>query len=150
MKLARDSSVQFEMFFRQILRDENFRLPQIYFYGGAFSKLLTKSLKIHGITVGRNIFVAPKVVSIDRSISKIDGELAAHEIAHVLQYRREGFIKFFYVYLSSYWRNLKGKNIRNAAARHRAYLEIPFEIEARALAAEFVEWNERKRIREND
>jgi hypothetical protein len=72
---------------------------------------------------------------------KLPEDLIAHEIAHTLQYRREGFVNFFRKYLSSYWRNLRRKRKWDAAARQEAYLEIPFEIEARATAARFVEWN---------
>ncbi len=146
MKLADDSRLKLEAFFRETLGDKSFRLPKIYFYSGKFSVFLTAALKIHGITIGRNIFITPKFVTLSaENFKKIHVELAAHEIAHVIQYGREGFIKFFYKYLRAYLRNLSWKRNWDAAARHRAYLEIPFEIEARAVAAKFVEWNEQQR-----
>ncbi len=148
MKVADDSRLKLEAFFREILSDDSFRLPKINFYSGKFSVLLTTALRIHGITVGRNVFISPDFVSLtDENFKKIRVELAAHEIAHVIQYRREGFIKFFYKYFRDYLRNLSVKKIWNAASRHEAYLEIPFEIEARALAAEFVVWNEQQQQR---
>lgn len=144
MKLAEGSRRRIEAFFREALDDENFRLPAIYFHGGKFSALLTGALKIHGITIGKNIFVVPKLVfRTSDDFNRIGAELAAHEIAHVVQYEREGFVKFLYKYFRSYRQNLRAKKISDAASRHEAYLEIPYEIEARALAAEFVEWNDR-------
>jgi hypothetical protein len=104
---------------------------------------LTNLIGVHGITFGRRIFIKPMLLSVNQNnLPKLPEDLVAHEIAHVLQYRREGFIKFFYKYLISFWRNLREKRNWNATARHAAYLEIPFEIEARATAAHFVEWNE--------
>ena len=145
MKLAVTSHQQLEAFFREYLNDENFRLPVIYFYDGKFTKILTSIISVHGITFGRHIFIVPTLISFDRhNLKKMSKDLIAHEIAHVLQYRREGFIKFFYKYLTGYWRNLRKKKEWNASARHEAYLEIPFEIEARATAAEFVAWSGRR------
>ncbi len=150
MKLAVASRLKFEAFFRELTGDERFQMPVVYFYAGKFSSLLSKALKVHGITIGKNIFVTPKLVSAENNFPKIDVELAAHEIAHVLQFRREGFINFFRKYLSSYRRNLKNKKSWGAVSRHQAYLEIPFEIEAREIAAKFVEWNETRRKTDNE
>lgn len=141
MKLAADSRLKFEAFFRERFKDERFEMPIVFFYSGRFSRLLTKHLNIHGITIGRKIFVAPEVVSFGKKKLKINCKLAAHEIAHVLQYRREGFIRFFYEYLSSYRRNLRQYKNWDSVSRHQAYLDIPFEIEAREIAAKFMEWN---------
>lgn len=146
MKLADSSHRRLEAFFREYLDDADFRLPVINFYVGVFTKILTGLINVHGITFGKRIFIAPKLLSLNRNnFMKLPEDLIAHEIAHVLQYRREGFITFFYKYLSDYWQNLRGRKKWNAAARHQAYLEIPFEIEARATAARFVEWNSRSR-----
>ncbi|MDQ3321313.1 MAG: hypothetical protein M3525_02460 [Acidobacteriota bacterium] len=133
------------------MADEQFQMPKVYFYAGKFSRLLTKILKIHGITIGGSVFVTPKFISIENNCCKIHVELAAHEIAHVLQYKREGFIRFLYEYLKSYRQNLKKKKTRDKVSRRQAYLEIPFEIEAREVAAKFMEWNEKneKRIMDN-
>ncbi len=145
MKLADDSRQIFELFFRQLLFDEDFRLPEIYFYAGRFSRLITVSLKIHGITIGKNIFIKPTQISSNNILTKINSELAAHEIAHVLQYRREGFIRFLFTYLRSYRKNLKGKKKWDSISRHQAYLDIPQEVEASEIAAQFVDW-----IRDDD
>lgn len=142
MKLAPDSHAKFEMFFREFYKDEHFKLPVVHFYAGNFSRLLTRTLKIFGITIGSRIFIKPDFLSLTADKRRrIHVELAAHEIAHVLQYERDGFARFFYKYLESYRRNLKNEKW-SAAARLEAYLAIPYEIEARETAARFVEWNE--------
>lgn len=141
MKLSADSQNKLERFFREYLSDETFRLPLINFYAGKFTKFFTLFLKVHGITFGRNIFIQPNLITRDsENRQKLSLELAAHEIAHVLQYKNVGFIRFFREYLTNYWLNLKKQKDWNADARHEAYLEIPFEREARAIAAEFAEW----------
>lgn len=145
MKLSAASHRKLELFFREYLNDDNLRLPVTRFYVGGFTKTLTKIISVHGITVGKRIFIKPTLLSLNRNnLPKLPEDLIAHEIAHVLQYRREGFLKFFYKYATDYWRNLRGKKKWDAASRHKAYLEIPFEIEARHAAARFVEWNRRQ------
>jgi hypothetical protein len=142
MKLAAASHRKLELFFREYLEDENFRLPTTHFYVGGFTKTLTKIISVHGITVGRRVFIKPALLSLNRNnLPKLPEDLIAHEIAHVLQYRREGFLKFLYKYATDYWRNLRAKRKWDAVSRHKAYLEIPYEIEARQAAARFVVWN---------
>lgn len=147
MKLAESSRYNLQAFFREFLADENFLLPTINFYGGRLSGIITLVLQVHGITFGKYIFIQPDLVGKDfenrRSLAL---ELAAHEIVHVLQYKKEGFIKFFYTYLTDYLKNLRGKKDWSADSRHEAYREIPFEREAREIAAEFVVWNRNKKI----
>lgn len=150
MKLAPTSHRKLELFFREYLSDENFRLPVINFYVGNFTSFLTALISVHGITVGRRIFITPKLLSLNQNnFLKLPEDLIAHEITHALQYKREGFIKFFYKYLTNFWRNLKKKERWDRYSRQQAYLDIPFEIEARAAAASFVEWNER-RVRDKE
>jgi hypothetical protein len=149
MKLAESSHRKLEAFFREYLNDETFHLPQIYFYVGWFTNLLTALISVHGITFGRRIFITSGLLSFNQNnLLKLPEDLAAHEITHVLQYRREGFIKFFYKYLTSFWRNLQKRKKWDAVSRQNAYLEIPFEIEARRVAAKFVEWNTNERIKD--
>lgn len=141
MKLADTSRQKLESFFREFLNDEHFRLPVIYFYVGGFTKILTAIVGVHGITFGSRIFIKPQIVSLTQNnLPRLPEDLAAHEITHVLQYRREGFARFFYKYLSAYWNNLRKKKSWDSDSRHQAYLDIPFEIEARRVAAKFVEW----------
>ncbi len=85
----------------------------------------------------------PELISLNKNQQKrIPEDLAAHEIMHVIQYQREGFFKFLYIYLRDYWKNLKRREKWDFNSRRLAYLEIPFEIEAREAAQKFVEWKE--------
>ncbi|MDQ2747697.1 MAG: DUF4157 domain-containing protein [Acidobacteriota bacterium] len=141
MKLAASSHRKLETFFREHLHDEDFRLPVIYFYAGKLTRILTDLIGVHGITFGRHIYIKPSlIVRDDNHQLRLSANLTAHEIAHVLQYEREGYGAFFYKYLSDYRRNLRKKDKNDAFARQEAYLEIPFEIEASAVAEQFVEW----------
>lgn len=147
MKLAAASHQKLEEFFREYFQDENFRLPPIYFYGGGFTRFFTYFIKVHGITFGCRIFIMPALISANhKSEPRLSEKLAAHEITHSLQYRKHGFFGFFYNYLRSFIRNLRTKKKWDLDSRQEAYLEIPFEIEARDAAEKFVEWNTRKRL----
>ena len=146
MKLAESSHDKLQTFFREVLGEENFKLPVVNFYAGRFSRIFTLVLKIHGITFGRRIFIMPDLISTDfENRRRLPLELAAHEIVHVLQYKKDGFAKFFYKYLSSYWKNLRAEKNWDSDARQQAYRDIPYEREARKIAAEFVQWNRNKK-----
>ncbi len=146
MKLARAPQRQLEEFFREYFGDEKLKLPEIHLFIRRGAKFLTKLLKIHGITFGSRVFIAPKVIYRDgKHRLCIDKQLLAHEATHVLQYRRLGRLRFFYTYLKSFWKEFSAKEKWNFAARHEAYLAIPHEVEARACAAAFMEWLERKK-----
>jgi len=56
--------------------------------------------------------------------------LLAHELVHVRQFAELGPVRFLTRYVGSYLQNLR--RLRN---HRQAYLEIPFEIEARREAA---------------
>jgi hypothetical protein len=143
MKLAETSHRKIESFFREYLDDKSFSLPQSYFYTGRFSRIFTAILGVHGITFGRQIFILPSLVSrAENQKIKLPESLVVHEVTHVLQYRQEGVLRFVYKYLKSYWSNLKPEQRWNITARRQAYLAIPYEIEARRTAAEFVKWSE--------
>ncbi len=148
MKLAQKSQHKIEEFFREYLRDEKFQLPEIYFYAGSFTRFLTSFLNIDGITIGRRIFIFPGNFRRDENkFLKLDEKLAVHEIAHVLQYRREGFGRFLWLYLKSYVLNLKPKKKWDPISRTEAYLDIPFEIEARETASKFKTWSKNRKIK---
>ncbi len=143
MRLAEPSHQKLESFFQEYLDDKSFRLPQSYFYIGKFSLVFTAVLGVHGITLGRQIFILPSLVSHTKNRKlKLPESLVVHEVTHVLQYRQEGVLRFVYKYLKSYWNNLKHEQRWNITARRQAYLAIPYEIEARRTAAEFVKWSE--------
>ncbi len=142
MKLAKSSHQTLETFFREFLGNENFDLPVIHFYVGKLTRIFTSIIKVHGITFGRRIYIMPSFVALNRNNQlKLPENLVAHEITHTLQYKREGFFRFFYKYLMSFWRNLQKQPDWSVMSRQEAYLQIPFEIEAREIADKFVEWN---------
>ena len=146
MKLAVGSHQKLELFFREYLNDEKFNLPKIHFYAGSITQLLTKIINVQGITFGRRIFILKKFVALNQeNLLTLPQKLAVHEITHVIQYRHYGFIKFFYKYLTNFWKNLRTKKKWDVISRHAAYLEIPFEVEAREVADKFVEWNKSKK-----
>lgn len=147
MKLGEKSHRKIEEFFREHLADEQFVLPEIHFYGGKVTHFLTAALKIEGITLGKRIYILPRNFWFSENCKlRIDEELAVHEITHVLQYRREGFFRFFRLYLKDYYANLKRKKKWNGSARAEAYFEIPFEIEARQTASKFAVWSKNRKV----
>lgn len=144
MKLAESSHEKIESFFQEYLDDKSFRLPQSYFYVGKFSLVFTAVLGVHGITLGRQIFILPSLVSHTKNRKlKLPESLVVHEVTHVLQYQQEGVLRFAYKYLKSYLSNLTTKKKWDSNARRQAYLAIPYEIEARRTAAEFVKWSDK-------
>ncbi len=148
MKLSEKSHKKIEEFFREYLNNEDFRLPEIRFYGGKFTHYLTSVLKIEGLAVGRRIYIFPENfrVSENRRLW-LDEELVVHEITHVLQYGREGFFRFLRLYVKSYYANLRKTERRDVSARTQAYLEIPFEIEARRTASSFAAWSKYRKLK---
>lgn len=150
MKLADASRRKLERFFREYLDDEKFRLPPIDIYFGKFTKIFTRLIRVEGITLGRRIYIMPELIGRTAKLEpKLPERLAAHEIAHVLQYRKYGFIRFFYHYLAGYWRNLQGQEKWDLMTRQQAYLDIPFEAEARRIEKSFVNWCLRQRKKQH-
>lgn len=82
-----------------------------------------------GMTIGRFVFLRSDT---DRSGRR---ELLAHELVHVRQYAEHGTLGFLRHYLSQY-----ASSLRTHRRHRRAYLEMPFEIEARTEARR---WRER-------
>ncbi len=147
MKLGEKSHKKIEQFFREYLGQERFVLPAIYFYGGSFTHRLTSVLGIDGITIGRRIYIFPENFwRSENNLLRISENLVVHEIAHVLQYRHEGFGRFLWKYFKSYFNNIRKRKRFDFNARAAAYLEIPFEIEARKIASEFVIWSKNNKI----
>lgn len=78
------------------------------------------------MTIGRFVLLR------DDHIERTGSTLLAHELVHVRQFAEMGAVRFLAAYLSSYFKNLK--RTRN---HRQAYLDIPLEQEARAVAAEW-------------
>lgn len=145
MRLSPKTHQQLELFFRQYFADENLKLPQVEIYARRGAKLITKLVKVDGITFGRHVFIDPKLAKYDKKnrlcISK---NLLSHEVAHVIQYNQLGLIGFLFKYIKDYFVILKGKKKWNAPARMESYWAIPHEIEARDAAKKFIQWIEKR------
>jgi hypothetical protein len=89
----------------------------------AYAALKTRA---SGITLGRQVFIRREHFGDDGVIPL---ELLAHEVAHVVQFLRDGTVPFLWRYLRDYARGLtRGLGDRSA------YLAIPYEVEARRVA----------------
>jgi hypothetical protein len=145
MRLSRKSHRKLEFFFREYFNESDLKLPDVELFVKRGAGLITGLFKIYGITIGQYIFIrADFLYRNENQELCIAKELLAHELTHVLQYQKLGFFRFFYTYLKGYWLALKQKEKWDLAARNRAYLEIPHEIEARQCAAKFLEWMNNK------
>ena len=80
-----------------------------------------------GMTIGRFVFVLRDDVRDGSS------QLLAHELVHVEQYRRQGYLPFSARYLWHY-----GHGIVRLRSHRRAYRAIPAEVEAYDAAAIWV------------
>lgn len=139
MKLTAESHARLERFFREHKGDPSLRLPVINFHDGIVSLLLLKLIGMRGITFGRHVLVAPRLIE-----RRSDGRayapdfLLVHEAAHVLQYEERGWTRFLYGYLRGYFRALRAQPRWDVAGRRAAYLSIAEEREAREAEAAFL------------
>ncbi|MEP6801473.1 MAG: DUF4157 domain-containing protein [Acidobacteriota bacterium] len=90
------------------------------------ARLVTRCFGADAVTVGRDIFLSPTAVRSIAARTEPGARLIAHEIQHVSQFAREGFLSFGIRYLAAYARG-RFRGLRHDAA----YSQIPFEIEAR-------------------
>jgi hypothetical protein len=105
------------------------------------SRASSHALKISAITFGRRVIVSPALVRRDdRRRLIIPGWLLAHEAIHVLQYERNGFLRFLIAYLRAYLRALREQKGIGAAARMNAYLAIEEEQSAREAERAYRVW----------
>lgn len=80
-----------------------------------------------GITLGDEVYVRSDVA--DEGL-EMPRQLLAHELTHVAQFRRAGFARFLARYVGAY---LRGR--ARGLGDERAYRAIPYEREARLVAA---------------
>jgi hypothetical protein len=141
MKLSAETHREIEEFFRRHTGDGGLKLPPIEIHDGWVANLITTANGISGITFGRHVFVRSGLVRRDAAgRATMRGWLLVHEVAHVLQYERSGYLRFFRTYLRGYWRALREGRRWDRAGRVAAYFAIAEEREAReaelAFAAE--------------
>jgi hypothetical protein len=102
--------------------------------------MLMKVVRMDGITFGRNVFVRATLVGRDaRGRATIPARLLVHEAAHVLQYERRGYARFFRDYLRGYLRGLRAGKRWDERGRMAAYFAIEEEREARSAEHAYVE-----------
>ncbi len=143
MKLADESHARIEGFLREHLKEPELRLPPIKVHGGALARCATRALKIGAITFGRHVFISPNWVERKAGGRRTaPGWLIAHEAVHVLQYEREGWLRFLLNYVLDYWRLLRASGGWDAAARMAAYLAITKESAAREAEDAYKIWSE--------
>ena len=143
MRLSKDSFKRLEEFTNDFFRTEFEKLPDVKIYAKRGAGFLTRTLNVHGITFGSYVFLKPSLVWQNEHKQICAPKwLIAHELAHVLQYRKLGTIKFFYTYFKSFWTALKRKKKWDFDARFEAYMEIPHEIEARRFESAYLKWLE--------
>ena len=146
MKLAAPSHARIEAFLREHLRDSELRLPPIRICHGRLARWLTRSFKVGAITFGRRVFISPRLIKHRPDGQKtVPGWLVTHEAVHVLQYEREGALRFLLTYLLEYWRLLRASGRWDAAARMAAYLAIASESAAREAEHAYQGWRESDR-----
>jgi len=141
MKLARESHRRLERFFREYFDDPQLKLPPIYLHRGRIARLVTKQLRIGAITIGRHILLSPNRVTQAEGNLCTKGWLVAHEAAHVLQYEREGYVRFFFRYFYGYWLALRAGGKWDREARMNAYLAIEAEREAHEVERAYQAWS---------
>jgi hypothetical protein len=143
MHLSPAAHERLEKFLGEHLEEPGLRLPRIRLHSGRVARLLTDALRIGAMTVGRHIFIAPRLL-----VRGEDGRLAApgwliaHEATHVVQFNREGFARFLYKYLRGYLGALRRCGSWDAAARMAAYLAIAEECAAREAEHAYRKWTE--------
>lgn len=91
--------------------------------GVAYAALKTRA---SAITLGSKVYIRREFFDDDGHIPL---DLLAHELAHVVQFSRDGSLNFLYAYLRDYMRGLMG-GLSDSAA----YRAIPYEVEARRVA----------------
>ncbi len=143
--LSESSAKVVTEFFREDLDDPSFELPRVIFATGRTASVVARSLRIHGITIGRLVIIAPHLVERVDGRAVLPRDLIVHETTHVLQYREYGFVRFLWKYFGDYLRNLKSEGNYSLDARNAAYVAIPFEVEARQTAYRFVRWYSKRR-----
>jgi hypothetical protein len=80
-----------------------------------------------GITLGTQVYIQRQLFG---PAMQLDLTLVVHEVTHVVQYLRDGHLTFLARYLRDY-----ADGLRRGLADYDAYLAIPYEVEARAVAS---------------
>ena len=88
---------------------------------------LALAQRASGITLGPQVYIHARCWSPQGDLPL---PLVVHEVAHVVQFTRDGAASFLARYLRDY-----GRNLLRGMSDYEAYLHIPYEIEARRVEA---------------
>jgi len=144
MILSPSARAELEEFFREFRGEEDFRLPPVRLHAGRAVAWLTRRARIDAITLGRRVLVAPHHLRGFGGARSVSGVLLAHEIAHLLQAESAGLLPFLFAYLREYFGGMWRAAKWDSAAHWRAYSEISFEREARAVERAYEAWRTRR------
>jgi hypothetical protein len=139
MRLSAESHARVEQFFREHLNEPGLSLPPINVHGGTSARLLMAVARMGAITFGRNVFVRPALFGKGaEGRATLPAWLVVHEAAHVLQYGKKGYPRFFRDYLRGYWRALRAGGRWDKVGRMVAYMSIAEEREAQAAETAYI------------
>ncbi|GAC1402848.1 MAG: hypothetical protein NVSMB56_17810 [Pyrinomonadaceae bacterium] len=145
MRLAAESQTEIEDFFRAHFDDSSLALPLIKIHSNPLINFLLRLQSIGAITLGAHVFVDSDCFVRDSGGRVLlPSRLAVHEATHVLQFAREGWMRFLDAYLRDYFRELRAQMMDawRAQTRLEAYLAIAHEREAREMEGNFKQWRE--------
>ncbi len=141
MRLSEDARRKFSAFFETHEITRGISIPDVQIYARRGAWLVTTAIMVDGITLGRHIFINPRFVKRDAgNILRAPKDLIAHELVHVIQYQRHGFMRFLKLYVNDFWESFKKLERWTVRGWFESYLEIEHEEEARKIAAEFMRW----------
>ncbi|MEM1348708.1 MAG: DUF4157 domain-containing protein [Myxococcota bacterium] len=101
--------------------------PSVRHVRGLRSAIANLSLanRASGITMGRKVFIREELFGPN---AEVDLRLVVHEVTHVVQFMRDGFVTFITRYLNDY-----AEGRARGLSDYDAYLAIGYEQEARAV-----------------
>lgn len=112
-------------------------LARVRLHGGPFARWLCRRFGAGAVTFGRRVLCS--AAAWQRLATNGDGDsapdpgalaLAAHEVVHVLQYHRDGFLPMLGRYLGEYLRGRLAGRSHAAAYRAISYEREAFAVEA--------------------
>ncbi len=143
MNLSKESAQHLEGCLRDYLTEPDLGLPEISLYNSRLIDRVGFALGFDGLTFRRWVFVTRRVLNRkDGYDIDIDSAFLAHELIHVLQYRREGTFIFLTKYLCAFVSALRSAEGPLKAKVRNAYLAIPYEQEALQAETYFRCWSE--------
>lgn len=145
MKLSKESHNLLETFFREYLKDEKFILLPVTFYSGSIIGFFAKLFSFYAITFGQKVFLAPHTIRKDsKGRLIVSGWLIAHECCHVMQYKREGFLRFLFLYVKEYLTRLKNNGKIKSDSHINAYMQMIQELEAVEVENAYLIWRKKR------